>query len=202
MKNKSAIIIAVIILVAASLFLFVSLTITGNAVSSPTAQVSDSNTIQISSENAQGNNDQTPIDTQSSELMFEGFALNGLKSHEGTFNVYEAFVTIEDNEITSLTGRIDSNSVNTGIERLDSHLKTDDFFNSEVSPYIILENTNIENSVLTGDITFRGQTKQISFPVETSENSISGEFSFNAREFGMKYIGVEDLVDVKFDFKI
>ena len=60
-------------------------------------------------------------------------------------------------------------SVDTGVEGRDKHLRTADFFEVEKYPEMTFKSTKVEkkdkNLMVTGDLTMKGVTKQISFPV-------------------------------------
>ena len=141
------------------------------------------------------------INKENSSLEFQGSALAGLKSHKGTFNKWEAKVTIENGKTVALEGSIEANSVKTdGGEKLDTHLKSPDFFDAENNPKITFESTKIGDNQMTGQLTFRGETQELTFPVSTSENSISTEFDFDTGKFGFSKFGVKKEVKIKFNF--
>lgn len=60
-------------------------------------------------------------------------------------------------------------SVDTGVERRDNHLRSADFFEVEKFPEMTFKSTKVEkkdkNLMVTGDLTMKGVTKQVSFPV-------------------------------------
>jgi|GEM_PF-3172645 len=144
------------------------------------------------------------VDKEKSLFEFEGYALAGTKSHVGTFDEWTGNLIIENDEIVGFEGTINPASVNTGIERLDSDLKSDNFFDVEKFGEIkfISDNIDLENRTLSGQLTFRGVVKEISFPIEISENGneISGEFFLDVTPFGFKYTGITDEVRIKFNF--
>lgn len=62
-------------------------------------------------------------------------------------------------------------SVDTGSERLDGHLKSPDFFSAEQFPELSFKTTGARKTgdhmyEVSGDLTMRGVTKQVSVPVE------------------------------------
>lgn len=90
---------------------------------------------------------------------------------DGHFNDFEASLTTNrddfansDVNFTAQTGSID-----TGNERRDGHLKSDDFFNAEKYPEMTFEGKLLkegEDYRLAGDLTIRDVTKQVSFDVK------------------------------------
>ena len=92
---------------------------------------------------------------------------------KGSFGKVEG--TIEGNP-EDLTGakidfKIDVATINTNSEDRDNHLRSADFFETEVHPQITFVSTDIVNKGddeydLTGDITIKGITKKITFKTE------------------------------------
>jgi polyisoprenoid-binding protein YceI len=106
----------------------------------------------------------------------------------------------KDPSACSITGSIRTNSVNTGNENRDKDLKSDNFFDEEKYPEITFKSTKVEKMgdayQVTGDLTIRGVTKEVSFPVEVSgpvnafgTKKIGIEFSLtiNRQDYGLKW---------------
>ena len=55
---------------------------------------------------------------------------------------------------------------------------------------------------MIGDLTFRGATSSVTFPVKLTKNSISADFKFNTKPFSMKFTGVKKEVRLAFNFVI
>ncbi len=93
---------------------------------------------------------------------------------KGSFDSYEA--NIEADDLTDLTTatiefKIDVDSIDTRNEDRDNHLKSDEFFDVEKYPTIEFKSTNIKKEdddeyEVTGDLTIKGITKQVTFDVE------------------------------------
>jgi polyisoprenoid-binding protein YceI len=88
-------------------------------------------------------------------------------------------------------------------DRLDTHLKSDEFFHIEQFPTAIFTSTSIvegaENGAthtVTGDLTIRGKTKTITFPITVAGDgnvvSAKTEFSLNRQDFDLTYTGQPD----------
>ena len=92
----------------------------------------------------------------------------------GKFGTYEATIATEDdnfeNAAIEFSAAIDSINTN-NIDR-DNHLKSDDFFDAENHPKLTFKASSFikdENDYeLIGDLTLRGVTKSVKFPVEFS----------------------------------
>ena len=93
----------------------------------------------------------------------------------GKFDNYEASITSEDNNFENATISFsgDINSINTANTDRDNHLKSADFFDGENHPKLIFNSTSFkkiddEDFELTGDLSIRGVSKSVTFPVEFS----------------------------------
>ena len=91
----------------------------------------------------------------------------------GAFNEFEGTATIDGdnpgNSTVSIT--INVNSVDTRNEQRDGHLRTNDFFDVANHPTITFTSTSIAHDAgneftVTGDLTIKGVTKSVSFPLE------------------------------------
>lgn len=91
-------------------------------------------------------------------------------------------------------------SVDTGDARRDKHLRTADFFEVEKYPDMTFKSTKVEkkgkNWMVTGDLTMKGVTKQISFPItvagfvkdeRATKIGVTAETIINRRDYGVNY---------------
>jgi polyisoprenoid-binding protein YceI len=94
-------------------------------------------------------------------------------------------------------------SVKTVDEKLDAHLKAEDFFDVEKFPTLTFRSTSIQHTsghdyAVTGDLTIRGVTKSVTLAVEDlSEPSkdpwgnlrigLSGSTKVNRKDFGLTW---------------
>ncbi len=69
-----------------------------------------------------------------------------------------------------LEAEIETKSVDTGIEKRDNHLRSEDFFYAQKYPKITFKmksyKANADEGVMMGDLTIRGVTKEIKLKVE------------------------------------
>lgn len=147
-----------------------------------------------------GSVEKIPIDVNSSLLEFEGYAPG--KSHVGNFEYYSGYLLVRENQIVGIEGVINASTVKSDSERLENHLRSDDFFDVEQFPTIEFTDVIIVDGILTGNLLFRGITKQITVPVVVTENSVSTEFLLDTTEFNFKYIGVNKDVRIAFTMSI
>ena len=112
------------------------------------------------------------LDSKHSEIQFKAKHLM-ISTVTGTFRTFEADMeTIEDDFCTAeIKFSADVNSISTGNEERDGHLKSADFFNAEKFPKLNFASTSIEkkdesNFILHGNITLLDVTQPVSFSVE------------------------------------
>ena len=107
----------------------------------------------------------------------------------GEFTDYEATLTIAENPSESTaTGTVRTASVDTNNADRDEHVRGEDFFSVEQHPEMTFKATSFDvdangNGTVTGDLTIRGNTKPVTFDVET--------FGVEEDPFGNTRIGFE-----------
>jgi len=91
---------------------------------------------------------------------------------KGNFKDYNGALDFDYKSKTfnSLEATIKSASIDTGIEKRDNHLRSDDFFASEKYPEIKFKmksyKSDGDEGVMVGDLTMRGITKEVKLEVE------------------------------------
>ena len=114
------------------------------------------------------------IDRAHSVIGFSIKIAGGFSEVDGSFTDFKGGSTVEDETYTlkNVNIEIQATSINTGTERRDNHLRTDDFFDVENYPTITFNSTNIvQNGVdyeFEGDFTMHGITKRITIPFKRS----------------------------------
>jgi polyisoprenoid-binding protein YceI len=102
-----------------------------------------------------------------------GFAIRHLEINwvEGRFKDFKGTVHFDDKDVTKssveFTAKVES--IDTGVEPRDKHLRTADFFDVAKFPEMSFKSTRVERQgkdkyVLHGDFTLKGVTKQVSLP--------------------------------------
>ena len=91
---------------------------------------------------------------------------------EGSFNVYSGAIDVPNADFTDakITFSVDVNSISTGNEMRDKHLKSDDFFNAQKYPAMTFTSVSWKKVsdtkyALEGDLTIRDVTKRVTFDV-------------------------------------
>jgi polyisoprenoid-binding protein YceI len=146
---------------------------------------------------------------QGLNFSFVGYGPAG-KQHEGTFkNITTSNLKVDANgNLVSGKVTLAANSVSTGIEKLDQHLCSDDFFNCSTNPNIVFDFKKAEfspngNDVnVTGALSLNGNTKDVTFKVTRKDSNVSADFLLDTTPFKLKYAGVNKEVRIKFGFSV
>jgi polyisoprenoid-binding protein YceI len=109
------------------------------------------------------------IDAQKSKINWVGKKVTG--QHAGTINVSEGVLTVDGKKISSGSFTIDMTSLKdeSANARLETHLKSDDFFSTEKFPKATFVTSKIESKggdqyLVKGNLTIKGITNEIEFP--------------------------------------
>jgi polyisoprenoid-binding protein YceI len=118
----------------------------------------------------------------------------------GSFEKFTGKIEVDaaNKSIKSLTLDIDVNSLKTGMDKLDDHLRTEDFFDVRTHPTakFVLKEAKASAAGgsathdLTGDLTLMGNTKSVTIPATVEFTGatgakITGETKIKRSEFGM-----------------
>ena len=149
--------------------------------------------------------------TPASTIGFVGSKVTG--SHDGGFKDFTGYFIIESGNPVAGEFTIVMDSIWSDSENLTGHLKAPDFFDVEnhptakfeVSAFTKKSETEYE---LSGNLTLRGTTKNITFPTQVAVDGqsvhVTAEFDINRQDFGVAYPGkkddlIRDAVIIKFD---
>jgi polyisoprenoid-binding protein YceI len=93
----------------------------------------------------------------------------------GRFGNITGTVTYDPKDVTksSVDATIDVSTVDTGVEKRDTHLKSGDFFDVTKYPAMTFKSTSVQKTAagfdLTGNLTLHGVTKEVTLHVEPSK---------------------------------
>jgi len=112
------------------------------------------------------------IDPAHSEIHFKVKHLV-IATVTGSFDKFEGFLETDTEDFSNarIEFSADVNSINTNTPDRDNHLKSPDFFDAANHPKLFFKSSSFRKSgdsefKLTGDITIRGVTREISLDVE------------------------------------
>ena len=148
------------------------------------------------------------IDTAHSEI---GFKIKHLviSTVSGKFTSFEGKLEGDPEDFTQsqISFAADIDSINTGNEQRDGHLKSGDFFDAAKHPKLSFSSTAIVNKngsdyKVTGDLTIRGTTKPITLNVDFGgvQNNMYGQTvagfeitgKINRQEYGLTWSAVTE----------
>ncbi|WP_296089086.1 YceI family protein [uncultured Corynebacterium sp.] len=121
----------------------------------------------------------------------------------GNFGEFEGTINVAENIADSTAeATIKADSISTGNEDRDGHVKNEDFFNVEEYPELSFTTTNVNvdedgNGTVTGDLTIKGTTKSVDLKVEevaTAEDpfgnfrlGFEAQTKINRKDFGINF---------------
>lgn len=169
------------------------------------------------------------LDLENSIVNWEANKKFVESGHNGTLNFKSGQFVVNEGQLVGAVFVVDMTSIKNkdmegtdGAEKLEGHLRSDDFFSVEQFPEAsfklssVSENESVEYShTATGELTIKGITNEVSFPLNLSVNQdqldASGELTFDRTKYDVKYGSdaffdvVKDKViknDVKLTFKV
>jgi polyisoprenoid-binding protein YceI len=133
---------------------------------------------------------------ENTTLKFVGSKKDG--KHEGRFPKLEGTIAVDeaDKSKSKITLTIDMSALTSDNPMLTNHLKAADFFEVKKYPEAKFASTKVEvkgehEFVVTGDLTLRGKTASITFPLKLSEKDgapvLSGEWKLERSKWGISY---------------
>ncbi len=139
---------------------------------------------------------QTKVDTEKSVITWKGYKIAG--HHEGTINLKKGSLSFEKGKLTGGNFVVDMTTISStdvsgkGKERLDGHLKNEDFFDVENHPEAMLVFTKVSEKskgvyTVTGDLVIKGIKQSVTFDLAVSDHSASTSFEIDRTKFDIKY---------------
>ena len=107
------------------------------------------------------------LDPSHSEVSFKVKHMM-ISTVTGHFDEFEASIETEQEDFKNAEMRFSAkvDSINTKNSDRDAHLKSEDFFNAAAHPELSFTSTAFDGEKLTGKITLRGVTKEITLEVD------------------------------------
>lgn len=135
------------------------------------------------------------VNVENSVVIWTGYKVTG--QHEGTITLKEGVLLFENEKLTGGNFTIDMTSINTtdlqggSKNRLDGHLKDEDFF--DVDNYKTAAMTfkdiklNGSNYLIEADLTIKGITKTVIFKMNISGNIATADLKIDRTKFNITY---------------
>ena len=153
------------------------------------------------------------LDPSHSEVSFKVKHMM-ISTVTGHFDEFEASIETEQenfkNAEMKFSAKVDS--INTKNSDRDAHLKSEDFFNAAAHPELSFTSTAFDGEKLTGKITLRGVTKEITLEVDYNgivedpygQTKAGFELtgSLNRKDFGLSWSAVTEAGNVVVSDKV
>jgi polyisoprenoid-binding protein YceI len=121
----------------------------------------------------------------------------------GQFDKYEGVIMYDpkDLDTSKIDVTIETKSINTHNDKRDDHLRSAEFFDAEKFPTIKFVSKKITSTEISGELTIKDVTKEVSVPAEISGPvkgmmgdiiGISATFRINRQDYGISYNKVLD----------
>lgn len=158
------------------------------------------------------------VDTTASKVMWKGTKVSGF--HEGTVNVKSGVLNVDNGAITGGNFVLDMSTISaTDLEgeykdKLDGHLKADDFFAVATNPEASFTITGVKagatanDVVISGNLVIKGITKNITFDAKVEEITdttvkTSADFNILREDWSVTYEGKkDDLISKEINFRV
>ncbi len=135
------------------------------------------------------------IDAAKSSI--EWFAKKVTGAHNGIVQFQSGVLATKGGKLAAGTFVVNMASIKTTdiqgeyADKLDGHLKADDFFGVEKNPTATFKITKIGKEMITGDMTIKGIKQAISFPAKVELKgdmlTASGKLTIDRTKFDIKY---------------
>ena len=142
--------------------------------------------------------DEAKLTSDNTKVTFVGTKTKPMPGkHNGGFKAVTGTASWNGNDLTTLkiSVEIDMKSTYTDTDKLTGHLKSPDFFDVANNPTSKFESTKVEKNgdayKITGKLTLRGNTKEVTFPakiaVDGGNLTMSSDFKINRHDWGVSY---------------
>lgn len=136
------------------------------------------------------------INIQESQIIWKGKKVTG--SHTGTIQLKDGHFTVEDDKLIGGEFTMDMTSIvvtdlsGENKEKLEGHLKSDDFFGIEQHPTSKLVITSVAKKDngsygVVADLTIKNETHPITFDLEWNENSAFSKLKIDRSKYNVRY---------------
>lgn len=131
------------------------------------------------------------IDASASQLTWTGYAEVGSWAPSGTLQLVKGQLTRTGNQISTATMTLDMTTIRHENGQLQTHLRDETFFDVTRFPTATFVLRALTSTTATGQLTLKGITKPVSFPVVVSQESnglrIKGRAIIDRTQFGIRY---------------
>lgn len=137
------------------------------------------------------------VDVSNSKITWVGKKVTG--QHEGTINLKSGVLVFKKAKLVGGTFTADMSSIEVtdlaagkGKEKLEGHLKADDFFGTDKYPTakLVIKKIDEKSKGLyraTADLTIKDVTSSVNFDITVGQESLTTTLKVDRTKFGIKY---------------
>lgn len=136
------------------------------------------------------------VKTTESTVTWKGYKVGG--SHNGTISLESGALEFDGEKLVGGNFVVDMSSINTQDlegeykDKLDGHLKSDDFFGTANHPTATLVFTKVKSTgknsyEVNGDLTIKGATEPITFDVSVYGDKATATLKVDRTKYDVKY---------------
>lgn len=137
------------------------------------------------------------INVSKSKISWVGKKVTG--EHAGTINFKDGVLNFKSGKLTGGSFTVDMTSINVtdlkageGKEKLEGHLKADDFFGTakHATSKLVFKSVKEKSAgvyTVTADLTIKNITKPVTFDLKTDKNSATTAFKVDRTKYGIEY---------------
>lgn len=158
------------------------------------------------------------VNPQESTLSWEGKKVSA--THHGKINIKSGKLMMDGDKLTGGEFVVDMNTIaNEDLQgewnqKLVNHIKSEDFFHVQQHPEATFQITEVKATdnpnqvVVSGNLTIKGISKNITFNADVVENSankvqMKADFNIEREQWGITYTGMaDDLISKEINFKV
>lgn len=135
------------------------------------------------------------VNVENSSVNWKGYKVTG--EHTGNISLESGKLEFENDKLVGGKFVIDMTTISvTDLEgdqkgKLDGHLKSTDFFGVEEHPTATLVITEVtptgKTLNVTGDLTIKGITESITFPMSVTDNTATAKLKIDRSKYDVRY---------------
>lgn len=136
------------------------------------------------------------VDVKASKITWLGKKVTG--QHDGTVALKEGTITMKDKKVVGGEFVVDMNTIivtdiqGEGKQKLEGHLKADDFFGVEKFPtaklsFVKVTPKTANNYTVTANMTIKGKTNPVTFDMAVNGNKATAKVMVDRTKYGIEY---------------
>lgn len=137
------------------------------------------------------------INASKSTITWVGKKVTG--QHTGTVNIKDGVLSFKGGKVTGGNFTVDMTTIavtdlkaGEGKEKLEGHLKAEDFFGTDkfATSKLVFKSVKVKSAnvyTVTADLTIKGITKPVTFDLNTTKNTATAAFNIDRTKYDIKY---------------